>query len=341
MKKSDARVRRELLKQGLFAAGAALLAEGTALGRAEADEKTPAAEPETPGGSDLLLGLDGMSRVTDPGNHPFLDGHRAAAVMASVFFCREQKLDEPTQVEIRKIVKARLLKSAIYQPRPKEAADPALVEGLVKDLDAGIDVLRQSGHNIIFANLALKALRDMPEAATPERVAGLRRMVQGFGSRGGGPRVQRDRSFVDLSDETKFVHFVFEEFLKAIDLYAVGKGYHGFAGHLLTAGQALLELHRGGHAEMADKGLRAYWEFVQGARDGAAQGGGNVPKPPAAPTPIDRDYWLAQEMRPTGEIVSCHLIKYPYSLFALAKELRDEELKQRIREKLPYLTAVS
>lgn len=341
MGRSDARARRELLKRGLFTAGAALLMEGAVFRHAKADEKAPVTGPETPGRSDLLLGLDGMSRVTDAGNHPFLDGHRAAAVMASVFFCREQKLDEPTQKEIRKIVQSRLLKSAIYQPRPKEAADPALVEGLIKDLDAGIDVLRQSGHNIIFANITLKALRDMPEAATPERVAGLRRMVQSFGTRGRGPRAQRDRSFVDLSDETKFVHFVFEEFLKAIDLYAAGKGYHGFAGHLLTGGQALLELHRGGHPEMADKGLRAYWEFVQGARDGADQGGGNVPNPPSAPTPVEHDYWLAQEMRPTGEIVSCHLIKYPYSLFALAKEVHDEELKQRLRDKLAYLTAVS
>lgn len=56
--------------------------------------------------------------------------------------------------------------------RTEKKADPELVEGLVKDLDAGIDSLRRSGHNIIFANISLKTLREVPEvpeAATPAR----------------------------------------------------------------------------------------------------------------------------------------------------------------------------
>src|SRR4029078_1907882 len=81
---------------------------------------------------------------------------------------------------------ARLLKNSIYaEPRPKETADPKLIEGLLEDLDAGIGTLRGKGHNIIFAALSLKALRDVPEAATPERIAGLRKMVQSFGKTSG------------------------------------------------------------------------------------------------------------------------------------------------------------
>ena len=61
-----------------------------------------------------------------------------------------------------------------------------MVERLAKDLDAGIDTLRRAGHNIIFANISLKTLREVPEAATPERVAGLRKMVRSFGTKKGG-----------------------------------------------------------------------------------------------------------------------------------------------------------
>ena len=111
-------------------------------------------------------------------------------------------------------------------PRRQETADPELVEGLVKDLDAGIDILRRSGHNIIFAVTSLKALA-APEAATPGRIDGLRKMVRSFGETSGGAAKDPD-PLVGLDDERKFVHFVFEEFLKA-------KG-NGFDGHVKAIG---------------------------------------------------------------------------------------------------------
>jgi hypothetical protein len=263
--------------------------------------------------------------------------------MSSAFFCREQKIATDTQKEILSLVEARLLKSRIYKARPEEKADPALIKGLVKDLDAGIGSLRWSGHNIIFANISLKTMREVPEAATPERVSGLRKMVQSFGTNTTvGPRLRNPDTFLDMSDEKKFVHFVFEEYLKALDLYRNGKGHHGFAGHLLTVGHALLDLKRMGYREVAHKGVAAYWQFVQQARDGANLGGKKVKDaPPKPPTPLVREYWVEQKKREARLIVSSHLIKYPYSYFALAKELRDDDLKRRLLDRIYYLSPVS
>lgn len=343
MKATGEAERRQFLKEAVLSAGAALWS-GTFFQRlATADEKKPPAGSAPIGRRELVKGLDGMSRVADQGNNPFTGGHTAAAVMSSAFFCREQKIDADTQKEILSLVEARLLKSRIYAPRPEEKADPELVAALVKDLDAGIDTLRRSGHNIIFANISLKTLREAPEAATPERMPGLRKMVQSFGTtKAGSPQLRKRDTFVDLSDETKFVHFVFEEYLKALDLYLHGKGHHGFAGHLLTVGHALLELKRMGYRETAHKGVEAYWQFVQEARDGADLGGERVKDaPPKPPTPLVREYWVKQGQRAAGAIVSSHLIKYPYSYFALAKELRDDDLKQRLLDKIYYLSPVS
>jgi hypothetical protein len=342
MHDSDKDERRQFLGTGLFAVGTALWSGTFFQNPATADEKKSAG-PGTLGRRELLKGLDGMSRAAEGGNDPFTAGHNAAAVMASAFFCREEKLDEPTQKAILSLVETRLLTSPIYAPRPKETADPELIGALVKDLDAGIDTLRRSGHNIIFANICLKALRDVPEAATPERVNGLRTMVRSFGTRKAArPPMKNTDGFVDLRDETRFIHFVFEEYLKALDLYLNGQGHHGFAGHLLTVGHALLELRRMGYKETADKGVEAYWHFVRQARDGADLGGNKVGAAPAKPpTPLLREYWTEQGKRKTGQIVSSHLIKYPYSFFALARELRDDALKQRLLEKLYYLTAIS
>jgi hypothetical protein len=325
MTHSDAIVRRQLLKAGLIIAGAPFCPEALFDGRAA--EKPAEATPI--GQREIVKGLDGMSRVAEKGK-TFAGGHNAAAVISSAFFCREQKLGADTQKEILAYLDARLLKNPIYAaPRPKERADPKLVEGLLEDLDAGIATLRGKGHNIIFAVTCLKALRTAPEAATPERIDGLRKMVRSFGKTRG--RAAKDPDpLVGLDDERKFLHFVFEEFLKA-------KG-DGFDGHVVTIGHALVELYRMGYKELARKGVPAYWQWVREAR--ADEGEGKVaPGPPRAPTPLTREYWAAQAKRRIGEIVSSHTVKYPYSFYALAKGVKDEDLKKRILAKVYRLTA--
>jgi len=330
MTPSDATVRRQLLKAGLIVAGAGFCPEALFDGRAAADDEKPA-EDALIGPREIVKGLDGMSRVADQGN-TFAGGHNAAAVISSAFFCREQRLDAETQKEVLAYLDARLLTNPIYaEARPKETADPKRIEGLLEDLDAGIATLRGKGHNIIFAVTCLKALRAVPEAATPGRIDGLRKMVRSFGKTRGEAAEDPD-PLVGLDDERKFVHFVFEEFLKA-------KG-DGFDGHVVTIGHALVELHRMGHKELARKGVPAYWQWVRQAR--AAEGKGKVtPAPPRAPTPLARDYWAAQAKRRLGEIISSHTVKYPYSFYALARDVSDEDLKKRILAKVDRLTAVN
>jgi hypothetical protein len=316
------------LKAGLIIAGAPFCPEALFDRRAFADDE----KTDSPiGPREIVKGLDGMSRVAEKGG-VFGLGHNAAAVISSAFFCREQKLDADMQKEILAYLDAGLLKSPIYEtPRPKESADPKLVEGLLEDLDAGIATLRGKGHNIIFAVASLKALRAVPEATTPERVGGLRKMIKSFGSMGRGKAREDEKSdgFVDLTDEGKFIHFIFEEFLKA-------KG-DGFDGHVVTIGHALIELHRMGHRDLAKKGVPAYWQWVRESRADMIQ----AVVQREGPTPLTREYWAAQAKRRLGEVVSSHMVKYPYSFYALAKDVKDEDLKKRILAKVSRLTAVN
>lgn len=325
MTRSDAIIRRQLLA-GIIIAGAPFCPEALFAGHATADDKP--AEDGLIGPREIIRGLDGMSRVAEKWN-TFALGHNAAAVISSAFFCREQKLGADTQKEILAYLDARLLTNPIYAAgRPKEAADPKLTEGLLEDLDAGIATLRGKGHNIIFAAISLKALGAVPEAATPERIDGLRKMVRSFGVTSG---VTKDSDpLVGLDDPQKFIHFIFEEFLKA-------KG-NGFDGHVLTIGHALVELYRMGHEDLAKKGVPAYWQWVREARAGEGQ---VASAPPQAATPLTREYWAVQARFRIGEIVSSHTIKYPYSFYALAKDVTDEDLKKRILAKVSRLTAVN
>jgi hypothetical protein len=93
---------------------------------------------------------------------------------------------------------------------------------------------------------------------------------------------------------------------------------------------------------LARKGVPAYWQWVRGARADDDKGGGEVaPAPPQAPTPLDREYWAVQAKHRVGEIVSSHTVKYPYSFYALAKYVKDEDLKKRILAKVYRLTATN
>src|SRR5579884_2766254 len=141
MTRSDAIVRRQLLKAGLIIAAAPFCPEALFDGRAAAGDEKPA-EDVPVGRREIVKGLDGMSRVAERGN-VFGLGHNAAAVISSAFFCREQRLGPDTQKEILAFLDGRLLKNSIYEAaRPIETADPNLVEGLLEDLEAGIATLR-------------------------------------------------------------------------------------------------------------------------------------------------------------------------------------------------------
>lgn len=97
-----------------------------------------------------------------------------------------------------------------------------------------------------------------------------------------------------------------------------------------------------GYNETAQKGIAAYWQFVEEARRGVDLGGKKVMGAPLAPpSPLKREYWVEQGQHRPNELVDSHLVKYPYSFYALARNLRDDTLKQRLFEKIYYLTAVS
>ena len=95
-----------------------------------------------------------------------------------------------------------------------------------------------------------------------------------------------------------------------------------------------------GPKDLARKGVPAYWQWIWASR--AGEGARSVAAAePRQPTPRGREYWAAQAKRRLGEIVSSHTVKYPYSFYALAKDVTDEDLKKRILAKVYRLTATN
>ena len=269
----------------------------------------------------LILGLDGLSRAH--GRNYFAEGHLAASVIAAYYLCHENGLDERTQNAIKSRINRELASDALFLPAPDEAPDAALLEQLLATLSAGIDDLREVGHNIIFGATALKAFRECPDAITPFRVEGICRLIENFATTQ-NVTIEADDGVPEIADESALIEFIFSEFLRSVSLYA---GYgQGWTGHLLTMGHAIIELSRLGYPDLAARGHNAYRMYIKTIRQGPAETDRHIPDHSAsALTPLDYEYW---KQRKTVRSGLGHAFKYACSFYNLLAQLRDPLLRE-------------
>jgi hypothetical protein len=273
----------------------------------------------------LMLGLDGLSRAHGP--QYFRDGHLATSVIAACYLCHENALDDPTQDLIKSRIDQDLAKDAIFLPAPHEPANSVLLEQLLETLSTGIGDLREVGHNIIFGAAALKVFRHHPETVTPFRVNGICRLIEDFATTQ-SVTLDDDDDVPGIADEGSLIRFIFREYLRSVALYT---GYgQGWAGHLLTIGHAVIELHRLGYPELAAGAHHAYRMYIRTMRRGPKESAPPIPEHPSSSlTPLDRDYW---EQRKSVRPGLGHAFKYAWSFFSLLSRLDDRYLKQRCLE---------
>ena len=185
----------------------------------------------------MLLGLDGLARAHEMDY--FTDGHRGAAMVAAHLLCVDNKLDEHTTSRIMELVDLNWAFTPLCEPFPNADPDPVQIAKIGTTLAEGGETLRQVGHNAIFAMLAIKAFRMVPSATTSHRINGVCTLIRSFTPwRDIEPDPYIDPPpFVDTMAASKFI---LHEALNAVDRF-IGFG-QGFAGHMLTFGQALVEL---------------------------------------------------------------------------------------------------
>jgi len=171
--------------------------------------------------------------------------------------------------------------------------------------------------------LAIKAFRMLPSAATPERIDGVCKLIRSFTPwHDINPDPQIDPpSFADVAAASKFV---LQEALDAVDRF-VGFG-QGFSGHMLTFGQALVELAAMGDIAWAESCRTAFRKYVTVTRLGP--GPDAKPRPDHKPSdlrPNTAAYWAKRGDHSVG---IGHLFKYPYSYYDLLGRARDHRLEQ-------------
>ena len=308
----------------------------------------------------LAKGLYAMSRAHHVNT---MAGHLGAAVVAG-YFIAEQHPDLDATVyqgiegELDRIIRGESVfspgKNAVisvaemFEPFAKEQPNENLIDGIADALAVNIDQTRQSGHNVIFGSIAIRALQDHPEFATPSVTGGIRKLIVGFngatpgsgyyGSRKGridGREVPlpKDCAFPPYADRQAMANAVLDALIQH-----VSERRQGFGGlvHLINHAAALAELERYGYRGLATKGLAAHhqhvllWKTLPDVTDELG---------PATPTehdPRTPAFWQSGNIRRDTARLD-HRIKTLYGFDALVDSVEDKARRKQGNLKLRYL----
>ncbi len=310
-----------------FAMGSGALISGLLL----AGDRHAAAEERSLTEKRLVrLGVNALARA--PEMNYFADGHRGASMISAHLMCVDNGFDDAAAGRIVQLFDLNWAPSKLCKPFPDQDPVPDAVEQVGKALAEGGGVLREVGHDAIFAMHAIKAFRMLPETATPERVAGICNLIKAF-------KPWRDIQPDDAVDPPPFVdsqaaaRFILQEASDAIDRF-IGFG-QGFAGHMLTFGQSLVELAAMGDVEWAESCRTAFRKYVTVTRLGPQSGDRKIKDHPLSPLrPRDAEYWQKRGDKTLG---IGHVFKYPYGYYDLLARANDPELASHLDAKAYHL----
>ncbi len=310
----------------------------------------------------LEQGVRGLANAHRAGT---MAGHLGAAVAAGYFFGEDQsdlppEVDRGLEAELDRIIageeaiwfdakKAGVTPEELFQPLPQQAPETDAIPPLLAALQQNVGQTRQSGHNIIFASIAIRALQDHPEFATPAITDGIRRLISGFDNahagRGyyGQPQGWQTGNQVKLALDPDFPPYV--SIPQMVDV-TIGEligtarlRKQGFGGlwHLINHAAAIVELNRLGHEVVAHQALPAHHQHVRLWRslpDVEAELG---PVVKADHDPREPVYW--QGMLKRDEARLTHRVKTLYGYFTLRQFVDDGTRLTQADESFLFLMA--
>jgi hypothetical protein len=278
----------------------------------------------------VLLGLNALARAHQLDY--FADGHRAASMVAAHLLCVENHLGQRARARIAELIDLNWASSELCKPFPDADPEPAQIDKINTALSEGAEVLREVGHNAIFAMLAIKGFRILPSAATPQRIDGVCALIRSIKPwRDVAPDPDVDPP--PFADSAAAARFVLREVLAAVDRF-VGFG-QGFTGHMLTFGQALVEMAAMGDVESAENCRTAFRKYVTVMRREPMPNSKRHPvRKSADQSPTESTYW---EKRGDYAVGIGHVFKYPYSYYNLQHHARDPALERAWAAKAYHL----
>ena len=308
----------------------------------------------------LYQGLCGLANASKTSG---LAGHLGAAVAAG-YFIGEDQPDLPGPVgkgiegELDRIIageeaiwynvkKTGIKPNELFKKLPAEKPTPQATKSIAQALEKNIQRTRQSGHNVIFAAIALRALHDHPDYATPTMIRGITKLTQSFDNAHAGrgyygkdkgwktgrqielPKIKDHEKYKDLRD---LARTTINELIASAPIR--DRGFGGLV-HLINHAAAIVELHRYGYPDLAKKALPAHYEHLRLLR--------TLPNlndelgPPTKSTfhPRDSKYWKETLRRDSAQLT--HRIKTIYGFYSLLPYMEDDTKTKPAEDAFLYL----
>jgi hypothetical protein len=303
----------------------------------------------------LQKGVHGLANAHKAGT---MAGHLGAAVAAGYFFGEDQS-DLPDEVfdgikgELERIIageeaiwfnakQAGVTPTELFKPLPKEEVTPEAIRSIAEALEENVGQTRQSGHNIIFASIAIRGLHDHPDFATPQVVAGFNNADAGRGYygkekgwlNGNQVKLPADETFPAYRNIQEMVDVTIAELIATASLKK-----QGFGGlwHIINHAAAITEMDRLGYKELATKALPAHhlhirlWRSLTDVESelGKVQKADQDPRKPM--------YWEGMLKRDEARLT--HRIKTLYGFFTIRRFIEDETQRKKAEDAFQYLMA--
>ncbi len=314
---------KPILSRRGFVIGGVLLSSRTAIAQ---DRQELTGKELLPDKRLIRLGINALARAAEM--NYFRDGHRGASMISAHMMCYDNHFEAAAVQRINDLFDLNWASSKLCQPFAENEPVANAAEQVGKALADNSGVLREVGHDAIFAMHAIKAFELAPESATPERVAGVCKLIGAF-KPWRDVKPDEDVRPPAFNDEVQAARFVLREASDAIDRF-VGFG-QGFAGHMLTFGQAIIELAAMGHEEWAESCRMAFRKYVTVTRQGPQPGDRKIKDHRYTEMrPEDNEYWQRRGDKSLG---IGHVFKYPFAYYDLLKRAQDPELEKELESK--------
>jgi hypothetical protein len=310
----------------------------------------------------LYKGLCGLARAHRANA---MAGHLGAAVVAGYFFGEEHPDLDPSvttavEHELDRIVQggetlwydpkaAGITVPELFEPFPEERGKEELIPKIAEALSVNIGETRQSGHNVIFASIALRALHDHPQYATPTIVGGVVKLINGFNNAVSGRGYYGKKrgwivgnkvslppdDFHAYAAEQNMADVVIEELIRSASVRR-----QGFGGlfHIINHATGLTELSRFGYRKLASKGLAAHHHHVRLWRSLPDVEDELGPLKKATHDPRTPEYWRdSAESQWSARLT--HRVKTLYGFYSLLRFVEDLETRAKAEDQFRYLMA--
>jgi hypothetical protein len=310
----------------------------------------------------LYQGICGLANAHKAGT---MAGHLGAAVVAGYFFGEDEN-DLPDEVfdgvsgELDRVIageeaiwfdakKAGVTPTELFKLFPEEESNEESISSIVTALRKNVGQTRQSGHNIIFASIAVRALSEHSDYATPQIVSGIRKLIEGFNNahagRGyyGKAKGWLNGNQVQLTSEDDFPQYdsiqtmVDVTIAELIATAAIRKQGFGGLWHVINHAAAITELARFGYRDVAREALPAHHQHIRLWRSlpDVSSELGAVAK--AEHDPREPIYWKGMLKRDEARLT--HRIKTLYGFYTIRRFIEDDATRNKAENALLYLMA--